>query len=279
MNGSDLPLSNEPSPLYQWPVEQARLALLLVHGLGEHAGRYAHVARFFNERGIAVLGIDMPGHGRSPESRGHARGLHHLFCRVEALRAQATRLFEGVPQVLFGHSMGGNVVLNYLLRRKPDVRAVIAASPWIRLPQPPPTIKVFAGRLMRYVWPSLALSNGLDPTAISGDPQVVEAYINDPLVHDRISAALGASMLDAAKFLDTYSGKVSVPLLLLHGSADRLTDWRGTSEFAERLEGPVTFQLWEGGYHELHNDLQKQQVLQAVYEWLDTRVLQDEVAR
>ncbi len=273
MADPDMP-HNAPSPFRRWPVEQARLVLAIVHGLGEHAGRYAHVARFFNERGIAVLAADMPGHGHSPDPRGHARGLDHLLERVEELRAQATHLFPGVPQVLFGHSMGGNAVLNYLIRRKPAVRAVIATSPWIRLPQPPPAAKVFVGRLMRHIWPSLTLPNGLDPTGISRDPKVVDDYLRDPLVHDRISAALGASMLDAAKFLDTYSGQVHVPLLLLHGSADRLTDWRGTSELAERLEGPVTFQLWEGGYHELHNDLQKRQVLQAVYDWLQARVLQ-----
>ncbi len=268
------PSSNHPTNLYSWPVENPRLVILLVHGLGEHAGRYAHVARFFNEHGMAVLAADLPGHGRTSGPRGHARGLKHLFQTVDQLMEEAEKCFPGVPKVLYGHSMGGNVVLNYLLRRQPDVAGVIATSSWIRLPEPPPAAKVAAGRVMQYLWPSLALPNGLDPAAISRDPEVVRAYKEDPLVHDKISAALGASMLDAARYLDTWRGKVPVPVLLMHGSEDRLTAWQGSSEFAERADGPVTFQLWEGGYHELHNDLQQEEVLAAILAWLEQQVLQ-----
>ena len=256
-----------------WSVNDPRLVILLVHGLGEHAGRYAHVARFFNEHGIAVLAADLPGHGRAAGPRGHARGLKHLFQTVDQLMEEAARRYPGLPVVLYGHSMGGNVVLNYLLRRRPAVAGVIATSAWIRLREPPPALKVAAGRVMQYVWPSLALPNGLDPMAISRDPEVVRAYQEDPLVHDRISAALGAGMLDAARYLDTWQGELSVPVLLMHGSDDRLTAWQGSSEFAERANGPVTFQLWQGGYHELHNDLQKEQVLRAMLEWLEQQVL------
>ncbi len=265
--------THRPTNLYIWPVKHPRLVILLIHGLGEHAGRYAHVARFFNEHGIAVLAADLPGHGRAAGPRGHARGLKHLFQTVDQLMEEAARHYSGVPVVLYGHSMGGNVVLNYLLRRRPDVAGVIATSAWIRLPEPPPAVKVAAGRIMRYVWPSLALPNGLDPEAISRDPEVVRAYREDPLVHDKISAALGAGMLDAARYLDTWQGELAVPVLLMHGSADRLTAWQGSSEFAERANGPVTFQLWEGGYHELHNDPQKEQVLTAMIEWLEQKVL------
>ncbi len=269
-------MSKKTEPyLYHWPIASPSGVVLILHGLGEYGGRYAHVAQFFNERNLAAMAVDFPGHGHSPGPRGHARGLEHLFQYIDYLMQQATEHYPDVIKVLYGHSMGGNAALNYLIRKKPSIAALITSSAWIRLPQAPPIVKVLAAKVMRYIWPSLTLPNGLDVSGLSRDEDVVARYMTDPLVHDRISTALGASMLEAAQFLDQWQGSIDVPVLLIHGDADRITAYQGSFDFAERVRGPVTCQVWAGGYHELHNEPEKGKVLHSVYKWLERKVLSD----
>lgn len=251
-----------------WPEKKPWAAITLVHGQGEHIGRYDHLARWYNDRGVAVLGYDQQGYGKSGGTRGHARGLDALLDDIGLALDQTREHYPDARHFLYGHSMGGNLVLNYLLRRKPKLNGVVATAPWVRLAFPAPVLKVLAGRLLNRLTPSLRLPNGLAVHFLSRNPLIVEAYQNDPLVHNRLSVAAGIQLLDAAIWLNQFSGEITAPLLLQHGSADRITSASATRELAGRLQGKVAFREWSNLYHEIHNEPEQEQVFQATLDWM-----------
>ncbi|MFN0014905.1 MAG: lysophospholipase [Saprospiraceae bacterium] len=252
-----------------WPEKKPWAAITLVHGQGEHIGRYDHVGCWFNDRGVAVLGYDHQGYGQSGGKRGHAKGLNVLLDDIVQAVGQTQERYPNAHHFLYGHSMGGNLVLNYLLRRRPTgLTGIVATAPWIRLAFPAPMLKILAGRLLSRLTPSLCLPNDLAVHFLSRDPAVVEAYQNDPLVHNRLSVAAGIQLLDGAIWLDSYSGETPLPLLLHHGSSDRITSAAATRELAERLSNKAVFRQWPGLYHEIHNEPEQEQVFQATLDWM-----------
>lgn len=271
------PSATQPLQLYarHWPVGEgaARAVVALVHGQGEHSGRYAHLATWLNDRQIAVLAYDQQGFGKSDGPRGHAPSAEAYFNDVAILLEQTRQRYPGVPVFLYGHSMGGNVVLNYALRRQPvGLAGLIATGPWIRLAFEPPAIKVWAGRLLRGLLPKLSLPSGLDTNQISSDPNVVQAYLADPLVHDRVSAAAGIDLIESAAWLNRYSGPVPCPALLMHGGSDGLTSAPATRELAGRLQGDVTHHEWPGLFHEIHNEPSQTAVFEFTLAWLEAHL-------
>ena len=185
-----------------WPVAQPRAVIALVHGQGEHIARYDHMAEWFNQHQIAVLGFDHQGYGRSQGKRGHAKNLTVLLDDIGQLLEETRKLYPETPIFLYGHSMGGGLVLNYVTRRNPDLKGLIATGPWIRLAFEAPAFKVIAGRILKYFMPTLTLPTGLAAHFISHDEAVVKAYLADPLVHSKLSAAAGIALLEGAKWLD-----------------------------------------------------------------------------
>ena len=250
------------------PEGQALAAICLVHGIGEHVGRYAHVVAALNRAGFAVVGFDQRGHGRSEGARGFVPSydvfLEDIHRQIEEMR----RLYVGKPAFLYGHSMGGNLVLYYCLRRRPTLNGVVSTSPQLRMATKPPAWKTTLGRLMLNVWPSMAMANGLDLQYLSHDPQVAIAYKEDPLVHDRVTPHLGIGLIDSGEWLLQHAAEFRLPLLLVHGSEDRLTSAAATQEFAALVPGDCTLKIWEGFYHETHNEPQKAEVIAFMLDWL-----------
>jgi alpha-beta hydrolase superfamily lysophospholipase len=255
-----------------WKTDQAKAVIILVHGMGEHIRRYDHVAAFWNERQVDLLGLDFPGFGQSYGKRGHSEGLEGFLSKVDEMIAKAKTLVPDRPLFLFGQSMGGNIALNYALRDSKDIRGVIASSPWIQLSKQPPAFLLSFGRLMSHLYPAYSQGNGLELNFLSRDTNVVDQYIADPLVHGKVTAATAISLLDAAAQLDQFSGTFPVPLLLQHGGADGITSPDASRSFADRVSGPIRFRIWEGAYHELHNELNQLDVLQFCYDWLKEHV-------
>ena len=251
-----------------WPVDLPKAVIALVHGQGEHLGRYDHVAHWFNAHGFAVTLYDQQGHGQSEGTRGHAASIEVLLDDLGQFLEKTKDLYPGLPVFLYGHSMGGNVALNYVLRRKPDLKGIITTGPWIRLAFEAPALKVAAGYLLKRFMPNLTLPNGVHAKFVSRDPEVVKKYVNDPLVHARVSAAGGIALLEGAGWLNKYSGPMPIPALLMHGGADRLTSAPATREFSTRVTGDVTFQEWPGLYHEIHNEKEQEAVFEAVLKWI-----------
>lgn len=252
-----------------WPVEQPRAVLNVVHGMGEHIQRYDHVAAFYQAAGIAVAGNDHRGHGTSEGKRGHIPSFELLLDEVDELLHESSKLYPDVPHFLFGQSLGGNLVLNYSLQRDPEISGVIASSPWIQLAFRPDPITVWAGKMMRKLMPTFTQSTKLKAEHLSTDQEVAKTYQADPLVHDRVTAAMGTAMLEAADYLHHYSGPFPLPLLLLHGTADQIVSFDAAHQFAERVSGSVTFVPWEGLYHELHNEIRRQEVLNTTLKWIE----------
>jgi alpha-beta hydrolase superfamily lysophospholipase len=272
MQSFDYQLKNKNQKLLhfqEWKVDWPRAVVCLVHGLGEHIGRYGHVAKFLAGRNFATLGFDHQGHGRSEGKRGHTDGLGSMLEDVDLLLAQATEKYPLVPVFLYGHSMGGNVALNYALSRKPSITGLIATAPWIQLPKLPSPFLVFFGKLMNRIAPALTQANGLDTNELSNDPKVIEAYLKDPLVHDRISVRAGTSLLSGAEFLDKFEDSLTCPTLLMHGAIDQITSPKGTAAFAKRTKGDLTWKEWPGMKHEIHNELQQNEVLAFLVEWME----------
>lgn len=250
------------------PDAEVRAVVNLVHGLGEHIGRYTHVASALTAAGFAVLGFDLRGHGKSEGQRGHAPSWDTLMDDIGLFLSEAETRLPGQALFLYGHSLGGNLVLNYVLRRKPRLAGAIVTSPMLRTAFQPPVWKIKLGEALYNLWPSFALSNELDVKGLSHDPKVVEAYVNDPLVHNRISARMAMDMLRNGEWAIAHASELALPLLLMHGANDPVCSPKASEEFAQNAPGDVTLKLWDGHYHETHNEPEKDKVLQAVIEWL-----------
>ena len=257
----------------EWPPSgEARAVLGLVHGLGEHCRRYDHYLAWFAEQGVACVSYDRQGHGRSDGKRGYARDYKLYVDEIARLVRECGTRYPGRPIFLYGHSMGGQLTLRYLVRRNPRIAGVIISAPHIRLPTAPNPLKVRIGRWLRRWKPDLALGNGLDKQFLSRDADVVVRYEADSLVHDRLSARTGIDMLENAALLNRFAGKVEVPLLIMHGQDDRITSANGSRDFVERVSGPVTYQEWPGLYHELHNEPEWTTVAEFVLGWIEERL-------
>lgn len=255
-----------------WLHPAPKAAILLVHGLGEHCCRYEHVAQFFHQRAVALTGFDLPGFGQTAGRRGYAQGLDEMLDTIAQAQERLEAQYPGIPVFLYGHSMGGNLVLNYLLRRQPELMGLIASGPWIRLPKPPPGWLLAVAGLIKRVFPYFDQDNGLQAAYLSRDEAVVTAYQRDPLVHRRISAQLALEMVEAAAWLDRFAGEMPVPTLLLHGAEDRITSPAGTRDFAARVSGSVELELFPKLFHEIHNEPEKEQVLQRMADWLERQL-------
>ncbi|MDA8335541.1 MAG: lysophospholipase [Peptococcaceae bacterium] len=254
-----------------WEPVDVRAVLALVHGLGEHSGRYGQFAGRLGEKGFAVAAIDQRGFGRSPGGRGRINSYADLLDDIGLLLRATEQLFPDKRRFLYGHSMGGGLVLNYALRRRAALAGVVATSPWLRLTREPGPLTTALARALGAVWPGFVLGNGLDPASLSRDPAVVLTYIRDPLVHDRIAARLFTACQRAGSNALANGARFPVPLLLMHGSADRITSPAASREFAGRVQGDCTFRIWEGYYHELHNEPENGEFYDFLVRWLAER--------
>ncbi len=251
-----------------WWVDDPIAVIGIVHGLGEHCNRYQELAQFFNKQQYAVVAYDRRGHGRSEGKLGHTNSFESLLKEIELLFAWAKEMATDAPQLIYGHSMGGNLALHYCLENRSPLIGCMTSAPWIRLPKPTPPALIALAKFMNVIWPSFSQDNGLETQFLCSDPQVVQDYLNDPLVHSRISARMAVSMFEAADKLDQYEGAFPVPALLMHGTADNYTAPEGTEAFAERVSGQVSLKLWPGMYHEIHHEPNRHLVLEEIMKWL-----------
>ena len=255
---------------HSWaPEGQIKAVVLLVHGLGEHVGRYEHVAAAFTERGYALLGFDLRGHGKSGGPRGHTPSYQALMDDITEFIKQADTRFPGLPRFLYGHSLGGNLVLNYVLRCRPNLPGVLVTGPWLELAFQPPAFQVKLGKIMNGVFPGFTQKSNLNTKGLSHDQAVVTAYERDPLVHDKITARLFVTTYESGLWALEHAVKFPLPILLMHGSADPITSAKASQLFAERAGDKVTVKIWDGMYHEIHNEFDQAQVFKVMLDWLD----------
>ena len=260
--------------IQDWPLEagvRLRGVVVLVHGLGEHAGRYDHVARQLNAWGFAVRGYDQCGHGESGGAPGSlptdTRLLDDLADIVDSTRA---RMEPGTPLIVLGHSMGGLVAGRFVSLGMRPVDALVMSSPALN-----PGLSAFQKLLVAVLpkfFPNLRVGNGLNASYISHDPAVVAAYQADKLVHDRISARLARFIATAGPATVALAPQWKVPTLLMYAGDDRLVQPQGSRDFAAAAPAAlVTTHCFEGLYHEIFNERDAAPVFAALRQWLDQR--------
>ncbi len=241
--------------------------IVVMHGLGEHCGRYAHVARFFNEHGWSVRTYDHRGHGRSGGARGDVPDHEAVLRDAKIVVDDFAQRFDA-PPLLLGHSMGGLFAARFATEAISPLRGLILSSPALSIPLS--TVQKLLLNSLGAISPGLGVPNGLNPYFLSHDPAVVDAYVKDPLVHAKISPRLLRSMLHAVDFAQTHAPKLAIPTLMVVAGDDRLVDAAGSDAFFARLQpGIGTMHRYPDYYHEVFNDVDAARVFSDVSGWLD----------
>jgi alpha-beta hydrolase superfamily lysophospholipase len=267
-------------PLYVWRTHTtpARAAIALIHGLAEHAGRYTALAARLNAAGIDVYAIDLRGHGRASGRRATIRRFDDYLDDTEALvaHAAAQTAKRHTPLFLMGHSMGGAIAALYAIERAPRAgvkfAGLLLSSAALAPGRDVPQWMISASRVMSAIWPSFPAMK-IDAALLARDVAVVEANRADPLVHHgAIPARTGAELLEAMKRIEAGRAQLRLPVLVWHGTEDKLTEPEGSRAFGARVGSPDrTLTLYEGSLHETLNDLDRERVITALLDWIDKR--------
>ena len=251
-----------------WPEPAAKVTFAVVHGLGEHSGRYERFARGMARFQMATYAVDLRGHGDSEGQRGHVDSWSQWVDDAAAFVAFVERQTQG-EVVPLGHSFGGTVMLSTARSGKlARARRFVVSSPALKLHVKVPAWKGTGARLLSAIAPKVAMDNEVDAGTVSRIPEVVSAYRADPLVHGKISSRLFEEWRRAAAENLAHAGEIKLPFLILAGTADRLIDPAGSEELHERTASVSELRMLEGRYHEPFNDLGSDEVFAGIAEWL-----------
>ena len=259
-----------PLQIRDWPLTRPRAVVVLVHGLGEHAGRYGALAGRLNDARMAVVAADLRGHGLSGGQRGHAAAFEDLLADLDVVVAWAAASTPGRPLFLLGHSLGGLVVLRYLQARSSVAKGAVLSAP--ALAADAPGWAAPAARALSPLLPRIPFHNLIRPKDLSHDPEEVEAYRRDPLVHHRITPRLFAEMRRAMRLAAAEGTKLTAPLLFLLAGDDRVVRSDATLAFASSLPGDVQVRVLENQFHDLFHEADPGPATDATLRWLEARI-------
>lgn len=255
-----------------FPEGKVKALLVIVHGLGGHSDKYSHIVEHFVPKHYAIYSLDLRGHGRSPGRRGHINNWAEFREDLKAFMELITTQHSQLPVFLLGHSLGAVIVLDYVLRYPQaalTLQGVITLAPAIGkvgVSQ----FRLLLGRLLSRIWPTFTLNTGLDLAAGSRDENVIAAYAQDSLRHTLGSARLATEYFTAVAWIYDHAPEWQVPLLILHGGADRVTLPEGSEIFYQLVPYPDKQRIeYPGAYHELQDDLNYQEVLTDLENWLE----------
>jgi len=254
------------------PNSEPKATIAIVHGLGEHLGRYEHVAKYFVEHNFSVIAYDRTGHGKSDGKRGHNDKFHNYLLEIEDLVNEAHKLHLGKPVFIYGHSMGACLTANYLLKINQELSGAVLSGGPFKLAFAPPAIKLFAGKLLRKIAPSVTMPSELDVNQLSYDQNVIDAYNADPLVHDKISGETAIGMFEASDYALQHASEMKIPLLIMHGNDDGICSIEGSKQIAESTKQNSTLKIWNKMKHEIHNEKAQNEVLQFAVDWMNKQI-------
>ena len=248
--------------------ETEKAHVLLVHGANEHVGRYSHVIEALNTSGYTVTGVDLRGHGRSYGKRGHVMSWGDYRDDLSAGAKVA-----GTPVFVLAHSMGGLVAADALINPQFEVRGLVLSNPLFGLAFTPPVIKATAAKLISKLLPALSMGNEVVVEHISRDPAVQAAYRSDPLISSTLSPRWFTEMLGAISRLERDGDKITCPTLLLQGSGDKVTSVEASSAIVDKFGSQdKRTKSYEGLYHEIFNEPEKDLVIKDMIAWLDSKI-------
>lgn len=257
---------------WYWQAENPRAVVILVHGFGEHISRYEHVAERFTAKNISVLGVDLIGHGNSTGKRGHVDSMNDFYGCIESMINYIKQDAKDMPLVLYGHSMGGNIALNYQLSNKQsEFCCVLASSPWLKLKMQPSAVQLFLAKTMNSIYPSLQQASDLDVKEISSVESVQEDYANDPLNHDRITVRLFNEIYKYGLHAIENAADINTLVLIGHGEVDAITSADASKEFTANCPS-ASMKIWPGLRHEPHNEHNQDEVIDYYVEWVTSKL-------
>jgi alpha-beta hydrolase superfamily lysophospholipase len=253
-----------------WLPDEVTRVLLVVHGFGEHSGRYDELGAWFAARGCAVHALDHRGHGRSGGPRTHVDRFAQLLDDLAQFHALVREEHPAVPITLLAHSMGGLIALAYLAERRPSLSGAIVSGPALAPDRALPPLRVWLARALRRVTPRLSLAAGLDLTGLSRDEEVLRRYVADPLVVRTMTTSLAAELLAASAATRERAGSIVTPVLLMHGKQDTLCPVAATEEFAAQLTAAGSaLRVYPELRHEIFNEPEREQVFADAWRWIE----------
>lgn len=255
------------------PIDQPKGIIYLVHSIGEHSGRYDHVGNHLAKAGFHLVGFDLPGHGLSTGRRGHSPGVSVLLEDIHALIHESTKyLDDQLPKFLYGHGFGGNLVIQFGMRWPSHIRGFIVTSPFLSPDLPHMQLKTNLAKFMAKLFPGLRFANGFNPEALSRNSAIVQAYRKDVYVYNKVSMRLFLDLQKSGQSALSKASQWDAPLLLMHGSDDRITSIQASEQFFRQAGSQVEFVRLEGFYHELHHDIGHETVIEKIIQWLNQQI-------
>ncbi|MEM8670602.1 MAG: lysophospholipase [Planctomycetota bacterium] len=245
-----------------------KFVLGVIHGLGDHSGRFDGMARWFAARGVLVYCFDQVGHGRSPGPRMVIPSYVSMLRDIDEFLRQLREAHPDCQVGLFGQSMGGNLVLNHQFRDYSKTTFAVAGSPMLRAIHEPGALQMTMFRLLAKLIPNRTLDVPSDPKGLTRDPDAQQAFLDDPLVQRTISIRLGLALIESGAWLLNESQSLSTPTLITHGDADPVTCHQASIELANRVGNPIDLKIWPDGPHDLHHDIVQEEYFEYVYDWM-----------
>jgi acylglycerol lipase len=255
------------------PDGDVRAALIVAHGYGEHGGRYGNLVDWLVPRGIAIYALDHRGHGRSEGPRGHVGRFAEFIADLHAFRVRVEEEERGKPLFLLGHSLGGLIVVRYLLVHASGLAGGILSSPALGLADPPTRLRRWLARVLSVIAPRASFQTDVRPESLSRDSAVGRAYAADPLVHKRATARFFTELERAMRDADERAPEIRLPILILQAGDDRLVDARSTERFAGKVASAVKeLHVYPEVLHEIFNEIDEQRVRGDLEGWIEARV-------
>jgi len=260
-----------------FPEDDIKAVVLLVHGLGEHSSRYEHVAEFLTSKNIGIETFDLRGHGKSDGAKAFVRSFDEYLQDVEIFYSRVLGRHPDLPLFIYGHSMGATIGALYIITRNPDINGVLLSGILLKMGDDIPLILIKMSSIIGKYAPKMKTTK-LDSNSMSRDPKVVANYNDDPLNYRAgIPARTGLELITAMQRIQVQMEKITLPIMVMHGSSDKVTNPDGSIDLYEAVaSNDKTLKMYQGFYHEIHNEPDKQKVFDDIINWINDHLGNDQ---